>query len=187
MWGYNHTVHSSLGRTPVSVDAGNEEEVFDHLYPPPEAYDQAIRQSRSGRGPKPFKFRVGDHVNISYIRGVFSRQYDQKFSNQIYVVSRRKYDQGIPVYYLENLRQEPIEGSFTENQLGRVEFDPDAWEYPVEKVLRHRTRNGVKESLVRFLGWGPEWDEWLPDTRIRDLTQNNHSGTRARHTRGADR
>ena len=185
VWGYNHTVHSSVGRAPAAVDSGNEEEVFDHMYPFPGAYDRALRRARTGRGlPKKFGFRVGEHVNVSHLRGVFSRQYDQKFSNQIYVVSKRRYaDQGIPVYELETLRNEPLVGTFTENQLGHVEFDPDAWEYPVEKVLRHRTRKGVKESLVRFLGWGPEWDEWVPDQRIRDLTDKDRSLTRLTHTR----
>ncbi len=50
---------------------------------------------------------------------------------------------------------------------GPVETDRDTAEsqYKIEKIVRTRqrkTRAGYKtQYLVRWLGWGPEWDEWI--------------------------
>ena len=42
------------------------------------------------------------------------------------------------------------------------ELIEDEEEYPVEWILQKRTRKGVKEYLVQWAGYPPEYDQWVP-------------------------
>ena len=43
------------------------------------------------------------------------------------------------------------------------ELIEDEEEYLVEQILQKRTRKGVKEYLVRWAGYPPEYDQWVPE------------------------
>ena len=36
-------------------------------------------------------------------------------------------------------------------------------EYPVERILQKQTRKGVKEYLVQWARYPPEYDQWVPE------------------------
>ncbi len=55
-----------------------------------------------------------------------------------------------PLYYLRDYDGEPVEGAFYEAELQLV-ADPSF--FPVEKVLKRRTVKGVKQALVKFMGY----------------------------------
>lgn len=38
---------------------------------------------------KGFKFKTGDIVRITYIRNVFSREYDERWTRELFIVSYR--------------------------------------------------------------------------------------------------
>lgn len=59
-----------------------------------------------------YKFNVGDKVRISNITSVFDREYDQKWSGEIFIVRRRFSRNGIPVYSLSDNNDEAITGTF---------------------------------------------------------------------------
>ncbi len=41
--------------------------------------------------------------------------------------------------------------------------------YRIEKVLDHRTRRGVKESLVKWLGYPETAASWVKDSELKDI------------------
>ena len=41
------------------------------------------------------------------------------------------------------------------------ELIEDEEEYPVKWILQKQTRKGVKEYLVRWAGYPPEYDQWV--------------------------
>ena len=43
------------------------------------------------------------------------------------------------------------------------ELIEDEKEYPVERILKKRTRKGVKEYLVRWAEYPLEYDQWVPE------------------------
>ena len=44
----------------------------------------------------------------------------------------------------------------------RVEVDSDGDHYEVEEILDHKTKNDKTHYLVKWLGWAPSYNEWLP-------------------------
>jgi hypothetical protein len=55
-------------------------------------------------------------------------------------------------------------GTFYEHQLVQVK-EPEV--YKVEQILRWRTlRNGQRQAYVRWLGYGPKFDQWVDETEI---------------------
>ena len=61
------------------------------------------------------------------------------------------------MYYLEDYYGKEVKGGFYEQELQKVS-NPDY--FPVEKVLKTRTRNRVKENFNKLLGY--EKPVWLP-------------------------
>lgn len=55
-----------------------------------------------------------------------------------------------PLYYLEDLMKDPVEGSFYKQQLKSAPDPTDSEYWDVEKVIKTRTQNGLKQSLVKF-------------------------------------
>ena len=159
---YNKTKHSSLGRPPVEVNGSNEGEVRLDQY-------ILLRKDKSSSGNKTkFKFKIGDTVRISYLKTAFQREYQQKWTGELFKVVQRFARDGIPVYRLKDWNDEDIEGTFYEQELQSVRVDPDSL-FKVEKVLKRRSRNGRREVLVRWLHWPKKYDSWIPASDLRDL------------------
>jgi hypothetical protein len=54
--------------------------------------------------------------------------------------------------------QETMPESITKAQDGTL------WE--IDGIVEHRTRNGDAEYLLRYKGYGPEYDEWMRDDEL---------------------
>ena len=67
------------------------------------------------------------------------------------------------VYEVRDLLERPIEGTFYEKELQKVER-PDI--FRVEKVLKKQIRNKKEEYLVRWSGYSSDFDSWLQSTDI---------------------
>ncbi|GBE87359.1 Transposon Ty3-G Gag-Pol polyprotein [Sparassis crispa] len=55
------------------------------------------------------------------------------------------------------------------NQPGPIITDDGAEEWEVESIVNHRPRGRGFQYLVRFRGYGPEHDVWLPGREVKDL------------------
>jgi len=71
-----------------------------------------LSESKSKKVRKPFRFKVGDKVRITYIRNIFTREYDEKWTGGIFKVSQRILRGGLPIYRLKNFHDEEIKGTF---------------------------------------------------------------------------
>ena len=40
--------------------------------------------------------------------------------------------------------------------------------FEVEALLKHRSRGNSRQHLVRWQGYGPEHDEWVPEEELAD-------------------
>ena len=46
------------------------------------------QEQETKRDPKPFKFKIGDHVCIGHLRNIFTREYDQKWSGEFFCIRK---------------------------------------------------------------------------------------------------
>ncbi len=153
---YNNAYHRSIGRTPASVDATNQEAVWQRLY---------------GGGDverrKP-KLRVGDRVRISKTRGHFKKGYMANWSEELFTVVE-VHPSEPPVYRLKDDAETPIEGAFYEQELQRVVVPKDKL-YRVEAVIRRRRRRGGgSEALVKWSGYPASFNSWIDAESLVDL------------------
>ena len=73
-----------------------------------------------------FKYKVDQQVKISFLRKLFDREYHQKWTSEVYTIRNRVNESGVPVYYLNDLSGEPVDGSFYEAELQPVTLDPNS-------------------------------------------------------------
>lgn len=84
---------------------------------------------------KLYKFKINDKVRITHLRRLFQREYDQKWTGEIFRVSSRFRSQGIPVYKLKDFADESIYGTFYAQELQKVNKDDNSiWK--IDKILK---------------------------------------------------
>ncbi|XP_062571179.1 uncharacterized protein LOC134233212 [Saccostrea cucullata] len=164
----NETPNRSLnGRTPSSVNKDNEEEVrLDAYLARRKTKKVTIVKKSSKRKRNPYTLKVGDQVRITHLRRQFQRDYDQTYTEEIFIVSDRFLSQGIPIYKLKDMMDEAILGSFYASELQKVSKDENTT-WRIEKVLRKRKIRGKEEILVRWLGWPKKFDSWISSKDIK--------------------
>ena len=154
---YLDTVHRTLGMRPVDITVTNQQKIYEKLYLPHQLEEAAT--------PVTFLFNVGAKVRISIARTAFTKAYKDTFTEEVFKIKFRTRTHP-PRYKLEDLLGETIAGTFYEPELQKVLHTAETY-YNVEKVLRYRTRNKVREGLVRWQGYSPQFDSWEPVTAIK--------------------
>lgn len=143
--GYNKTYHRTIDTKPELVKPNNEEEVRVSTF-------LSREETPHKQTKRPYKFNVGDKVRISNIKSVFDREYDQKWSGEIFIVRRRFLRNGIPVYTLSDYNDEAITGTFYQPELQKVDVREEDT-FKIEKILKTRGRGPNKQYYVKWLYW----------------------------------
>ncbi|EGT52128.1 hypothetical protein CAEBREN_26005 [Caenorhabditis brenneri] len=145
--GINNTINRGIGKKPIDVKHG------DFTIP--------FKSSKSWK----IKFKKGDHVRIAAKRGHFDKGYEQGWTAQVYVIS--KVVPGKPVTYnIVDTNGEEVLGIFYTRELTKCTYKDDA-QYRIEKVIdRRKLPNGKEQCLVRWEGYGPEFDSWVDATSM---------------------
>ena len=159
---YNHRPHSSLpdNMSPADVNRSNEALVWKRMY--------IDGHSTTQKRPVRYKYQVGDYVRLSHTRRVFQKDYQEKWTPELFEVSRRWKEQGIPVYRVKDFMQEPVKGTWYQEDLQKVKKDRDKL-WLVEKIIRHRNRKGIKEALVKWQGWPDKFNSWEPVAELIEI------------------
>ena len=139
---YNHTWHSGIRSEPVNVNKQNKKQLWWQMYWPKEPYVKKKRKEKIK-----FAFNVGDRVRTTYIRKHFQREYDSKWTGDIFKISRRFIHQGQPIYTLVDWYDNPVKGMFYQKELQKIETT-EADMFKIEKVLKYKGRGNKKEALV---------------------------------------
>jgi len=154
---YNNRKHRMIGTTPYRAETVPE----CHL---------AIRAKMAKyydtiKSKKP-KFKVGDKVRVSKIGGKFARGYDERSTQEIFIVRQVKTNLKIPMYVLSNYRgDEIIKGRFYQHELTKVSNDV----FRIEKVLKRRTHKGKGQIFVKWRGFDDSYNSWVDN----DLVSQN--------------
>ena len=111
------------------------------------------QEEMSHKRPKrTFNFKVGDRVRISALSSIFDREYDQKWSGEIFTISHRFLRNDFPVYRIKDYDGEAITGTFYQPELQKIEVREDDT-FKVEKSLKTKGRGHNKRYLVKWLHW----------------------------------
>lgn len=161
---YNSTPHRSLPNrlSPTDVNKDNEAIVWDFMYNRNQNDPPALKQE--------LKFKIGDLVRLAYNKYTFQRDYQQKWTSEIFKVAERFISQGTRNYRVDDFAGDAVIGSFYEQELQGVSKDEDAL-WIVEHILRKRKRGGTEEYLVKYEGWPDKFNSWVRKDDIRNIAK----------------
>lgn len=121
---YNATYHRTIGLAPKNVNNKNETAVWWRMYWPKDHTN--VKKTKTLR--KPFRFKIGDNVRLTHLRNPFSREYDERWTGEIFVISQRILRGGLPVYRVHDFDKDEIKGTFYQSELQKVDVkDDDLW------------------------------------------------------------
>jgi len=106
------------------------------------------------------KFRVGQHVRISKEKMKFAKGGEQNYTTEIFKVRKVVYSIPCPVFDLEDLRDQEIEGQLYGEELVPVRITKQTT-YKIDKILDKRVRRGILENLVRWRRYSAEFNSWV--------------------------
>ena len=149
---YNNTYHRSIGMSPKDVTYSNQEDVWDNMY------DIANENRNNGK-----RLQVNDRVRISRIKNIFEKGYTPSWSREIFTIHKVHSDISPVVYTIKDYHGEIIDGSFYTQELQKVK---DSQIYQISKIIKTRTRRGVKEYLVSWLGWDDSFNSYVKASDI---------------------
>ena len=151
---YNRTWHSGIKSEPINVNKTNEKRLWWQMYWPE---DKHVRKGKRKRNK--FAYKVGDKDRISQTRTSFQREYDNKWTYEIFNISRRYIRQGQPIYVLTDWFGERIEGTFYQKELQKVDINQKPWK--IEHTLDTDGVGCNTRYLVKWLGWPEKFNSWI--------------------------
>lgn len=155
--GYNNSYHRSIKMRPIDVTKENESVVFHNLY-----------GTRVGRSVKSkCKFKIGDIVRISKIRGTFTKGYEENYTHEFFTIAAC-----IPrephVYRLCDYDGDVIDGVFYEQELQKIVVNKNK-AFKVEKILDKKKQGRETLVLVQWLGWPAKFSSWVNQKELVDV------------------
>ena len=172
---YNETWHSGIKMEPKNVTEENERQLWWQMYmmkkPLPSAQFIAKYRKMKPSEKIKFKFSIGDNVRISYLRSPFQREYDAKWSAEVFCIIKRNFVEGFPIYKVVDLKEIPLKGSFYEKELQKVEIIPDAL-YKIEKIVKKRKQGRKTFYKVKWEGWPSSFNQWIEESEIKNISEN---------------
>lgn len=157
---YNKSYHRSIKTTPEEVTTSNEKEIWFRQYAEP-MLNKPIKTVKS-------KFKVGDLVRITHIKDKFTREYNERWTGELFRIIQVSKANRIPMYRLKDYAGDIIKGLHYAQELQKATIDEDQ-PYKIDKIIKTRKYKGVKQHLVRWKYWPPKYDSWVNDTDLKDL------------------
>lgn len=141
---YNNRKHRTIGMKPSEVnDASVERRLLNSVY-------------RRPLNLKPPKFKVGDFVRVSKVKGIFDKKYTSNWTTEVFKI--RKVQLTDPrTYLLVDEKEEPIAGGFYEQELKKTKYTDS---FLVEKILKRKKG----QVYVKWLGMNEK--TWIPEKNL---------------------
>ena len=135
---YNNKYHSTIKMSPIEGSKKINEKKIKNIY-------------NFEKTKKPGKFKIGDRVRISLEKNIFEKGYETNWTQEIFVIYDIKYS-NVPYYYLKDLNNEKLQGTFYEQELQKTKEDDL---YTIEKILK-TNKNKV---YVKFKGYSNDFNQ----------------------------
>ena len=169
--GYNNTPHRGLGGlTPNTVHNITNPQTLDDL--------AKWQHTRKLRNYGSSISRATSRINLSQrdilsegtlvrllcneSEGVFNKSYLPIYSHEIFVIDKVELLKPT-IYHLKDLMDEPIRGVVYRAEIKQTSL-PDY--FPIEKILKTRTKAGKKQHFVKYIGWPEKFSSWISEADV---------------------
>ena len=156
VFGYNHTVHGSIGMKPIDVTKKNQAKVWHTLYGRPRSSTRISQQ---------YKYQVGQQVRLSKVKKKFEKGYLPNWTEEIFVIVQR-HPRKPPVYTVKDLAGEVLEGTFYEAELQLVRKSSRSV-FRIEKILGERRHRNRTQVLVKWAGYPTKFNSYIDKRNLR--------------------
>ena len=158
---YNNTIHRTIKMKPAAVRERDTIKLWRMLY--------ENKEERHTVPVKPpltrFNFAINDIVRISTLKRTFEKEYDVRWSIELFIIASRQVKENIAKYALKDFHNEMISGEFYDQELQKV-FVNEKTLYQIESIIKHRVRNGKKEVLVKWNGYNSSFNSLIDESTI---------------------
>ena len=137
---YNNKYHSTIKMTPVEGSKKVNENKIKNIY-------------NFEKTKKPGKFKIGDRVRLSLEKNIFEKSYETNWTEEIFEIYDIKYS-NVPYYYLKDLNNEKLDGTFYEQELQKTKQDDL---YTIEKILK----TNKDKIYVKWRGYDSSFNSWI--------------------------
>jgi hypothetical protein len=152
--GYNKTYHRSIRMRPVDVTEENVHVVYDMLY-----------MNKKKVKVIPYQFKDGQSIRISGEKHPFRREFFQRWSEEIFTVSKRWRQNGVNMYKIKDCSEEEVVGSFYASELVLVTTAPEDT-YRIKAFMDEKLEDGVKWVQVQWEGYPKACTQWILKSKI---------------------
>ena len=142
---YNNKYHSTIRMSPIEGSKKINEKKIKNIY------NFEITKKLG-------KFKIGDRVRLSLEKNIFEKGYDTNWTQEIFVIYDIKYS-NVPYYYLKDLNNEKLQGTFYEQELQKTKQDDL---YTIEKILK-TNKNKV---YVKWRGYDNSFNSWINKSTV---------------------
>ena len=153
--GYNNRVHSVIKMAPNEVTPENA-----HIVSMNNEYNRGKGGAVKVAGGE--RFKPGDLVRMTSAGNVFKKKYLPQWTDEIFRVKDRLKTHP-PVYTLEDMSGEIIQGSFYAQELQKVTSMPEVHE--IEKILEEKGN----KVLVKWKGYPDSMNQWVHKKSLQTL------------------
>ena len=170
---YNKTYHTTIKMSPMQALETEDAVLWKTQYNPTV---KKLHKGKKKAPPKkpasknPYKFKVGDVVRLSKIPGTYDKETDKKWTDELFTITTRALNQGIPKYEVKDFANDPIIDKFSSDELQKVTVGQDT-QYDVDKILRKRKKRGRTQVLVHWVGWPSKFDSWIDEDQVKDFNK----------------
>jgi len=98
----------------------------------------------------------------------FAKHGGQNYTTEVFRIIKVIRTTPRPVYELEDLNQKIIDGQFFNEELTSVRITKRNT-FQIDKILATRVRRGIRECLVRWKGYGPDFDSWINAASVKNI------------------
>ena len=136
---YNNKYHSTIKMSPIEGSKKINEKKIKNIY-------------NFEKTKKLGKFKIGDRVRISLEKNIFEKGYDTNWTEEIFEIYDIKYS-NVPYYYLKDLNNEKLQGTFYEQELQKTKQDL----YTIEKILK----TNKNKIYVKWRDYDSSFNSWI--------------------------
>ena len=136
---YNKTYHRSIRMRPIDVTVDNQHMVYDTLY-----------LNKKKVKAIPYQFKIGQSVRISGEKHPFRREFFQRWSEEIFTVSKQWRQNNVNMYKIKDCTGDEIVGSFYASELVNVTTAPED-KYRIKAFLDEKEVEGIKSVWAKLV------------------------------------